>query len=45
MESAESTYNDQEQISLVFANCNGEDVIYPLTIKKIAQAQKKTMPA
>jgi hypothetical protein len=26
---------------MVFANCSKEDVIYPLTVKEIAQAQKE----
>jgi hypothetical protein len=36
----ESTYTHQHQMNMVFANCSEEDVIYPLTVKKIAQAQK-----
>ena len=36
---AESTYNHQNQINMVFTNHNEEDVIYPLTIKEIAQTQ------
>ena len=30
----------QDEINLVFANCSEEDVIYPLTVRKIAEAQK-----
>ena len=30
----------QEQMNLVFANHSKEDVIYPLTVQEIAQAQK-----
>jgi hypothetical protein len=40
IESAESTYNHQEQIHLVFENCNEENVIYPLTVTEVTQAQK-----
>jgi hypothetical protein len=36
---AESPYNHQKQINMVFANHSEEDEIYPL-IKEIAQAQK-----
>jgi hypothetical protein len=36
----ESTYTHQHQINMVFANRSEEDVIYPLTVKEIAQAQK-----
>ena len=40
--SAESTYDydHQEQINMVFKNCNKEVVIYPLNVKEMAQAQK-----
>jgi hypothetical protein len=34
---AESPYNQQKQINIVFANHSKEDVIYPLTLKEIAQ--------
>eukprot|EP00804_Cyclotella_cryptica_P000697 CCRYP_000981-RA/>CCRYP_000981-RA protein AED:0.35 eAED:0.35 QI:32/-1/0/1/-1/0/1/0/89 len=37
--SADSTSDHQESINLVFANRSDEDVIYPLTVKEIAQAQ------
>eukprot|EP00804_Cyclotella_cryptica_P000397 CCRYP_008717-RA/>CCRYP_008717-RA protein AED:0.29 eAED:0.29 QI:0/0/0/1/0/0/2/0/315 len=37
--SADSTSDHQESIHLVFANRSDEDVIYPLTVKEIAQAQ------
>jgi len=37
---AESNHHHQEQINMVFANCSKENVIYPLTVKEIAQAQK-----
>jgi hypothetical protein len=40
IESAENTYNHQEQINLLFANCNDDNVIYPLKVREIAQAQK-----
>jgi len=36
----ESTYTPQHQMGMVFANCSEEDVIYPLTVKEISQAQK-----
>ena len=39
-ESVEHTSAHQYQMSLVFANCSDQDVIYPLTVKEIAQAQK-----
>ena len=35
----ESTSNHQHQMNMVFANHFEEDVIYPLTVKEIAQAQ------
>ena len=35
----ESTMH-QHQINMAFTNCSEEDVIYPLTVKEIAQAQK-----
>ena len=38
--SDENTYNHQEQIYLVFENCNNDNVIYPLTVREITQAQK-----
>ena len=34
----ESTYTGQHQINMVFANHSKEDVIYPVTVKEIAQA-------
>eukprot|EP00804_Cyclotella_cryptica_P014632 CCRYP_012682-RA/>CCRYP_012682-RA protein AED:0.35 eAED:0.34 QI:0/-1/0/1/-1/1/1/0/372 len=37
--SADRTSDHQENINLVFANRSDEDVIYPLTVKEIAQAQ------
>eukprot|EP00804_Cyclotella_cryptica_P026501 CCRYP_008142-RA/>CCRYP_008142-RA protein AED:0.35 eAED:0.35 QI:32/-1/0/1/-1/0/1/0/89 len=37
--SADNTSDHQESINLVFANHSYEDVIYPLTVKEIAQAQ------
>eukprot|EP00804_Cyclotella_cryptica_P013230 CCRYP_007019-RA/>CCRYP_007019-RA protein AED:0.32 eAED:0.32 QI:0/-1/0/1/-1/1/1/0/118 len=37
--SADSTSDHQESINLVFANAATKDVIYPLTVKEIAQAQ------
>jgi hypothetical protein len=36
----ESTIMHQHQINMVFTNCSKEDVIYPLTVKEIAQAQE-----
>ena len=36
----ESTMNNQHQMKMVFANHSEEDVIYPLTVKEIAQAQE-----
>ena len=39
-ESVENTSAHQEQMNLVFANRSEEDVIYPLTVREIAQAQK-----
>ena len=37
---AESTITHQHQMNMVFANRSKEDVIYPLTVKEIAQAQE-----
>ena len=37
----ESTNSHQHQINMVFANRSEEDVIYPLTVKRIAQAQEE----
>jgi hypothetical protein len=37
---AESTYTHQHQMNMVFTKCSKEDVIYPLRVKEIAQAQK-----
>jgi len=39
-ESVEDTSAHQEQMNLVFANRSEEDVIYPLTVREISQAQK-----
>ena len=36
----ESIINHQHQINMVFANRSKENVIYPLTVKEIAQAQE-----
>ena len=36
----ESTHTHQHQINMVFANHSKEDVIYDLTVKEIAHAQK-----
>ena len=36
----ESTITHQHQINMVFANRSKEDVIYPLTVMEIAQAQE-----
>jgi hypothetical protein len=35
----ESTHTHQHQINMAFANCIKEDVIHPLMVKEIAQAQ------
>eukprot|EP00804_Cyclotella_cryptica_P004274 CCRYP_013473-RA/>CCRYP_013473-RA protein AED:0.30 eAED:0.53 QI:0/0/0/1/0/0/2/0/121 len=35
----EAPLHHQEEMNLVFANCSEEDVIYPLKVKEIAQAQ------
>ena len=35
-----SPHTHQHQINMVFANGSKEDVIYPLTVKETAQAQK-----
>ncbi len=39
-ESVKKTSAHQDQMSLVFANHSNKDVIYPLTVREIAQAQK-----
>jgi hypothetical protein len=39
-ESVQNTSADQDQMNLVFVNCREEDVIYPLTVREIAKAQK-----
>ena len=39
-ESVEDTFEHREQMNMVFANLSEEDVIYPLTVREIAQAQK-----
>ncbi|KAL3781033.1 hypothetical protein HJC23_007929 [Cyclotella cryptica] len=39
-ESAIDTSANQEEMNLVFANRSEEDVIYPLTVREIAEAQK-----
>eukprot|EP00804_Cyclotella_cryptica_P026287 CCRYP_007627-RA/>CCRYP_007627-RA protein AED:0.48 eAED:0.48 QI:0/-1/0/1/-1/1/1/0/129 len=39
-ESAIDTSAYQEEMNLVFANRSEEDVIYPLTVREIAEAQK-----
>jgi hypothetical protein len=36
----ESTQTNQHQMNMVFANWSEEDVIYPLTVKEIVQAQE-----
>jgi hypothetical protein len=36
----ETTHTHQHQINIVFANCSKEDVMYPVTVKEIAQAQE-----
>ena len=38
--SAKSPYNHLEQLNMVIANHSKEDVMYPLRVKEIAQAQK-----
>jgi hypothetical protein len=40
IESVENTYNHQEQVTLVFANRNEDDAIYPLAVRVVPQAQK-----
>ena len=37
---AESTHTHQHQINMVLANRSEEDLIYPLTVKEIAQARE-----
>jgi hypothetical protein len=37
----ESTHTHQHQLNKVFTNPSEEDVIYPLTVKGIAQAQEE----
>jgi hypothetical protein len=39
-ESVVHTSAHQEQMNLMFANHSNEDMIYPLTVQEIAQAQK-----
>ena len=39
-ESVENNSAHQDQMSLVFANHSDEEVMYPLTVRKVAQAQK-----
>ena len=36
----ESPITQQHQLNMVFANRSEEDVIYPLTVKEIAQAHE-----
>ena len=36
----ESTHTHQHQMNMVFANPSKDDVIFPLTVKEIAQAQE-----
>eukprot|EP00804_Cyclotella_cryptica_P019685 CCRYP_016448-RB/>CCRYP_016448-RB protein AED:0.33 eAED:0.33 QI:0/0/0/1/0/0/2/0/138 len=38
---AERFHDHQEEINMVFTNCSNKDVIYPLTVKDISQAQTK----
>ena len=38
-ESVKNTSAHQDQMSLVFAHRSNEDVIYPLTVREITQAQ------
>ena len=40
-ESVKNTSAHQDQMSLVFANCSNEDVIYPLTVREIAPEEAK----
>ena len=39
----ESSQNHQHHMNMVFANHSEEDVMYPLTVKEIAQAQEKDL--
>ncbi len=39
-ESDINTFAYQAEINLAFANCSEEDIIYPLTIRENAEAQK-----
>ena len=39
----EESTNHQHQINMVFVNRSEEDVIYPLTVKEIAQAQEDNL--
>lgn len=41
IEISENTYNHQEQMNLVFENCNEDDVISPLTVMENGKEQKK----
>ena len=38
--SLEGSTSHKHQINMVFANCSKEDVIYPLNVQEIVQAQK-----
>ena len=40
----ESTITHQHQINMVFANCSEDNVIYPLTVKEIAQSHRRCSP-
>ena len=39
VDSVNNSSDHQEQINTVFANHSNKDAIYPLTVKKVAQAQ------
>ena len=39
-ESVTHTSTHQDQMNLVFTNHSKEDAIYPLTVQKVAQAQR-----
>lgn len=40
VESAESTYNHKCQINLVFTNHSKEDLVNPIIVREIVQAQQ-----
>lgn len=40
IESVENTYSNKEQINLVIADRNKEDLMYPLTVMEILKSRK-----